>query len=144
MKITQSHVRTMPMRHAPIESLRVKIDRSRICDFLKQPLLDRLGVGRWSQCTPIREHPMPAADLKISQHKRVWFDRALRTDVRAEWSPEVFPARSSVEEVGVESLSFDFPGGPYAGHFTELGSQRVARLLVEYLAARFPFVTTVS
>ncbi len=57
--------------------------------------------------------------------KRVSFDRPLRTDVRREWKPQLFPAESSVEECGIEELGFAFPNTPYKGHFTELGYNAV-------------------
>jgi hypothetical protein len=53
--------------------------------------------------------------------KRVTFDRTLRTDVRIEWQPVLFPAKSSAVEIGIENMSFEFPVTPYKGHFTELG-----------------------
>lgn len=58
--------------------------------------------------------------------RRVDFDRPLRSDVRAEWQPALFPASSSVEEVGIENLGFDFPETPYLGHFKEVGYNAVA------------------
>jgi MYXO-CTERM domain-containing protein len=44
----------------------------------------------------------------------------LRTDVRPEWTPELwsFPA---ISEVGVEHLRIEFPDVPYAGHLQEPG-----------------------
>lgn len=57
---------------------------------------------------------------------RIEFDRPLRTDVRLEWGPALFPAASSVEEVGIEDLGFDYPNTPYRGHFTELGYNAIA------------------
>ncbi len=54
------------------------------------------------------------------------FDRPLRTDVRLAWRPTIYAAASSVEEVGIEGLSFEFPPTPYAGHFTELGYNAIA------------------
>ncbi len=53
--------------------------------------------------------------------RQVRLDRPLRTDVRLDWSPGLYPASSSVEEVGVEGLGFEFPVTPYEGHFTEKG-----------------------
>ncbi len=53
-------------------------------------------------------------------------DRALRTDVRPEWTPGLFPARSTVEEIGIENLAFEFPVTPYLGHFTEAGYNAIA------------------
>lgn len=57
---------------------------------------------------------------------RVEFDRPLRTDVRPEWEPVLQWASSSVEEVGIEHLAFEFPVAPYRGHFTELGHNAIA------------------
>lgn len=57
---------------------------------------------------------------------RIVFDRPLRTDVRLPWSPGLYAARSAVEEVGIEHLSFEFPVTPYQGHFTELGYNAIA------------------
>ena len=58
--------------------------------------------------------------------RRIEFDRPLRTDVRPEWTPALFAAASSVEEVGLEELGFEFPNTPYLGHFTEVGFNAVA------------------
>lgn len=58
--------------------------------------------------------------------RRIEFDRPLRTDVRAEWKPRLYAAGSSVEDVGIEGISFEFPNTPYRGHFTELGFNAIA------------------
>lgn len=58
--------------------------------------------------------------------RHVEFDRPLRTDVQPDWQPTLFPAASSVEEVGIENLGFLFPNTPYRGHFTELGFNAIA------------------
>jgi hypothetical protein len=58
--------------------------------------------------------------------RRIEFDRPLRTDVQPEWQPTLFAAASSVEEVGIENLGFEFPNTPYKGHFTELGFNAIA------------------
>lgn len=60
------------------------------------------------------------------QRKEIRFDRPLRTDVRLSWRPTVYPAPSSVQEVGIEGISFEFPPTPYAGHFTEVGYNAIA------------------
>ncbi len=57
---------------------------------------------------------------------RLVLDRPLRTDVRLEWQPVLYPARSTAEEIGIEHLAFEFPVTPYKGHFTELGYNAVA------------------
>ncbi|UCF33898.1 MAG: hypothetical protein JSV78_01045, partial [Phycisphaerales bacterium] len=58
--------------------------------------------------------------------RRIEFDRPLRTDVRLEWKPRLYSASSSVEEVGIQDLTFEFPVTPYKGHFTEVGYNAVA------------------
>ncbi len=58
--------------------------------------------------------------------RRIVFDRPLRTDVRPEWEPALYGARSTAEEIGVEHLAFEFPVTPYKGHFTELGYNAIA------------------
>ncbi len=57
---------------------------------------------------------------------RITLDRPLRWDVRLDWKPQLYPAASSVEEAGIENLAFEFPSGPYEGHFTELGYNAIA------------------
>lgn len=57
---------------------------------------------------------------------RIEFDRPLRTDVLSQWKPQIYAAGSSVEEVGIEDLGFEFPNQPYQGHFTELGFNAIA------------------
>ena len=58
--------------------------------------------------------------------RTIAFDRPLRTDVRAEWAPRLYAAKSSVEGVGIENLRFEFPNTPYKGHFTERGFNALA------------------
>jgi hypothetical protein len=58
--------------------------------------------------------------------QRIVFDRSLRTDVRPEWEPVLYSARSTAEEIGIEHLAFEFPVTPYKGHFTELGYNAIA------------------
>ncbi len=58
--------------------------------------------------------------------RRIVFDRPLRTDVRLEWEPTLYPAKSTTEEIGIEHLAFEFPVTPYQGHFTELGYNAIA------------------
>jgi len=57
---------------------------------------------------------------------RVELERRLRFDVRPEWRPVVRTFRPTVEDSGVEDLTFEFPPTPYAGHFTEQGFNPVA------------------
>ena len=53
--------------------------------------------------------------------KTVTLDRPLRMDVRAEWDPKLFIFKPTVSEVGIEDLSFEFPGVPKKGHLQEEG-----------------------
>lgn len=43
--------------------------------------------------------------------------RPLRLDVRAVWNPEIWSFKPTVEEVGIEDLSIQFPGEQWPGHF---------------------------
>ena len=56
----------------------------------------------------------------------VFLDRALRSDIRLEWNPQLYTATSTVEEVGIEDIGFEFPVTPYRGHFTEVGYNALA------------------
>lgn len=58
--------------------------------------------------------------------KRIEFDRPLRIDVRLDWKPQIYAPQSSVEEVGIEDLGFEFPNTPYQGHFSEVGFNAIA------------------
>ena len=53
--------------------------------------------------------------------KTVTLDRPLRMDVRAEWNPKLFVFNPTVREVGIEDLTFEFPGKPKRGHLQEEG-----------------------
>ncbi|HTJ79311.1 MAG TPA: glycosyl hydrolase family 28-related protein [Rariglobus sp.] len=57
---------------------------------------------------------------------RVELERRLRFDVRPEWRPVVRSFRPTVEDSGVEDLTFEFPVTPYGGHFTEQGFNPLA------------------
>lgn len=53
--------------------------------------------------------------------RRVRLDRPLRYELRPEWSPVIEGFVPAVTEAGVERLGFEFPSGPYEGHFRETG-----------------------
>jgi hypothetical protein len=57
---------------------------------------------------------------------RVTIDRRLPNEIRTDWQPRVHAYNPTVTEVGVESLGFEFPNRPYAGHFTERGANPIA------------------
>jgi hypothetical protein len=70
-------------------------------------------------------------------------DRRLRFDVRAEWQPVVRAFEPTVQDSGVEDLTFEFPGTPYGGHFNERGYNPVAFVNVAHCwARRVRFVNT--
>ncbi len=51
----------------------------------------------------------------------VTLERPLRQDVRPEWHPEIFGSAPTLQDIGLENFSIEFPGTPYEGHFTEKG-----------------------
>lgn len=57
---------------------------------------------------------------------KLTLQRALRTDVNPDWKARVRLYQPSVSEVGIENLGFEFPPGPYRGHFTEEGYNPLA------------------
>jgi len=62
-----------------------------------------------------------AAKVVAVEGKKIILDRPLRADVRSEWQPEIFSHKPTVQEVGVEELTIEFPNVPYAGHLREPG-----------------------
>lgn len=62
-----------------------------------------------------------ASPVAAVRGNRVTLERPLRLDVRLEWRPEIFAAAPSVQDVGLEDFTIEFPGAPYGGHFTEKG-----------------------
>ncbi len=70
---------------------------------------------------------LAATVLDIDLQKgTVILDRPLKTDVRLKWKPVLLEDASSVEEIGIENLTFEFPVSDYEGHFTELGHNAIA------------------
>lgn len=51
--------------------------------------------------------------------------RPLRLDVRGHWSPEIWSFEPSVQESGIENVTVQFSGAPYAGHNREQGHYAV-------------------
>lgn len=96
-------------------------DRSLIKHFYDNDPGSIENVGRRAKESFIAR--ITDVDRQLSE---IHFDRPLRTDVRLAWRPTLYPASSSVEEVGIEGLSFEFPPTPYAGHFSEVGFNAIA------------------
>jgi hypothetical protein len=51
----------------------------------------------------------------------ITLERPLRIDVELRWRPQISSYQPTIEEVGVEGLTFEFPAVPYPGHEVELG-----------------------
>jgi hypothetical protein len=99
-----------------------------LSDDDKHALVHHLYAGDPGDITNLKDvkGTWIARVVKVDLGKReIAFDRSLRTDVRPEWEPVLHPARSTVEEVGIEHLAFEFPATPYGGHFTELGNNAI-------------------
>jgi hypothetical protein len=52
---------------------------------------------------------------------RIELERPLPYDVNLAWTPEIHRFAPTVQEVGIENLSIEFPWTPYPGHFREKG-----------------------
>ncbi len=62
-----------------------------------------------------------AARVAAAEGQVMVLDRPLRLDVRLEWKPEIYSHDPTVEEVGIEELTFEFPGVPKKKHLEEEG-----------------------
>lgn len=59
--------------------------------------------------------------IRKIEGQRIQLERPLPYNVRLEWAPEIHRFSPSVQEVGIEELSIEFPWSPYPGHFHERG-----------------------
>jgi hypothetical protein len=59
--------------------------------------------------------------VKAVRGDTVVLERPLRTDVRLAWTPALYAHEPSVQDVGVEDLTIEFPDAPYVGHHEEPG-----------------------
>lgn len=63
-----------------------------------------------------------ASKVKSVSGETITLARPLRADVRLEWQPEVFSYAPTLREIGIESLTIEFPKSQYGGHvFQEPG-----------------------
>lgn len=62
-----------------------------------------------------------AVRVRSVQDNTVTLERPLRLDVPSQWQPELWRHRPTVEEVGVENLTIEFPPVEYRGHYKEAG-----------------------
>lgn len=65
-------------------------------------------------------------EVKRVEGDRIHFDRPLRADVRPEWRATVWSGEPPIEEVGIESLTIEFPVLPYQGHHNEPGQSAIS------------------
>lgn len=73
-----------------------------------------------------KSHTSFIARITAVAGNQVTLDRPLRVDLEARWKPRIRAFDPTVTGSGVESLGFEFPVKPYAGHFTELGFNPLA------------------
>ncbi|MGE3682726.1 MAG: hypothetical protein AB7G93_13455, partial [Bdellovibrionales bacterium] len=59
--------------------------------------------------------------VKSTHGNQIELERPLPYDIRPEWNPEIHRFNPTVTEVGVESMTIEFPKRPYLGHFKEDG-----------------------
>src|SRR5690606_2066584 len=90
-----------------------------LLDALYGGVVPRAAMGeelRTSQAARVREwvHVVEVAG------RRITVEAPLRLELRPEWRPTLYRG-VPVREVGVEGLTFEFPGTPYPGHLQELG-----------------------
>lgn len=57
---------------------------------------------------------------------KIYFDRAVRFAIKAQWHPQIRSFEPTVTECGLENLRLEFPNTPYPGHFKESGYNAVA------------------
>lgn len=104
--------------------------RLELSDTGEQTLAGHLYAGDPGSTKNLRDRARECFLCRVTQvdpkGRTIEFDRPLRADVRAEWRPRLYPAASSVEEVGIEDIGFEFPNTPYKGHFTERGFNAIA------------------
>jgi hypothetical protein len=62
-----------------------------------------------------------AVQVENIEGNKVTLVRPLRLDVRTHWSPEMWSFDPSVQDSGIENLTIQFSGEPYAGHNKEQG-----------------------
>lgn len=75
------------------------------------------NIIKWTGGMPVNW----AVKVQRVSGNKIVLERPLRIDVRPEWTPEIHAYRPPVQEVGIESLGFEFPNVPYAGHLREKG-----------------------
>ncbi|PKB82202.1 MAG: hypothetical protein BZY88_04890 [SAR202 cluster bacterium Io17-Chloro-G9] len=89
--------------------------------YLKHLHGDQLEGGNYSGPNLIRF----ASRVEEIQGNTILLERPLRTDVRPEWGAEIREFNPTVSEVGIESLTMEFPDPPYPGHHDSLGHNAV-------------------
>jgi len=67
-----------------------------------------------------------ASPIDFIDGSRVILKRPLRTDVRLAWKPALYAQQPSVQDVGIEDLTLEFPKTRYVGHHEEPGYNAVS------------------
>lgn len=102
----------------------------RLTDDDRHTLIDHLYAGDPGDITKLIERGAiktgVVSRITALDGHRVTLERPLPFDVRLAWSPTLSVFDPDVTEVGVESLSFEFPVTPYGGHFKEAGYNAIA------------------
>ena len=103
--------------------------RISVRDEESQSLIDYLYAGDAGSTEKLqarRRRTEFVAQVTRVDRRRIFIDRPLPFDVRLAWRPTMYSLSPDVTEVGIESLGFEFPNEPYAGHFTERGANAIA------------------
>ncbi len=113
-----------PTQFQPGASIRIDLR-----DDEAQSLIDYLYAGDTGPTEKLqsrqRRTDFVARVTKVDG-RRLAIDRALPFAIRTAWQPTVRSFSTNVTEVGIESMGFEFPNEPYAGHFTERGANAIA------------------
>lgn len=67
------------------------------------------------------KHLYHVSRVRAVQGSQIILEKPLPTDVQLSWKPEIYAYIPSIEEVGLENFTIEFPSVGYAGHFEERG-----------------------
>ena len=109
-----------------------------LTDTEEHTLLNFLYAGDPSETDRYNRIATTSQVVRIVEIKNntITIDRPLRFQTDQQWQPEVRTFAPTVQESGVENLTFLFPAPPYEGHFTELGHNAIAMSKVAHCWVR--------
>lgn len=101
-------------------------------------LADHLYMGDGGDLSQLKGKTTVSLVTKIAaiNGDRVTIERWLRCDLRPEWKPEIRAFEPTLQDSGVEDLTFEFPPTRYEGHFTERGQNPLAFVNAAHCWAR--------